>query len=126
MEIKRIDFNSPEFKEVMKATSKKITIFNEKADYYCACDNGTIMGICGVVKYKNGYKFNSLFMHEKYRKKHIMTKMVKHLIGKYGKATYYTQAIETSVGLFKRLGFEQTSDPIKFKYFTRTSMILRA
>jgi len=123
MKIRKIDYNSHEFKKVMKDSPTGLIIFNEKADYYCTHKDNEIISICGIVKYKKGYKIVTLFTYEEYRKKHIMAGMIEHLISKYGANYYYANANENSFRIFKRLGFEEKSFT-QFKFFNRRVMIL--
>lgn len=123
MEIKKIDFNSQEFKKVIKDAPKKLVLFNKKADYYCTSIDGAIVSICGIAKDRAGYKIVTSFTYEGYRGRRLMSKMIKYIIEKHKSDVYYTNANENSNRIFGNLGFKKIYTK-KFKNFTRTAMIL--
>ena len=124
MRIKKIDFNSEEFRKVMKDAPKKLILFNEKADYYCALIDGEIASICGIVKDRTGYKIVTSFTYEKYRGSHVMYKIVKYILSKYKSDVYYVNSNEKSTRIFERIGFKGVYTK-RFKNFKRIAMILK-
>lgn len=124
MEIKKIDFNSTEFKRVIKDAPKKLVLFNEKAEYYCTRVDGEIASICGIAKDRGGCKIVTCFTYEKYRGRHIMYKMVNHVIAKHRSDIYYVNSNENSTRIFEKIGFERIYTK-QFKNFKRIAMVLK-
>lgn len=122
MEIKKIDFESSDFKKVMKDSPKELILFNEKADYYCCLEGGKIVSICGIIKYRKGYRIVTLFTYKEFRKTGIMTNLIMHIMNEYVSDNYYANANENSYKIFESLGFEHKSSK-KFKNFTRKVMV---
>lgn len=123
MDINRIEFDTIEFKKIIKDAPTDIIIFNRKADYYCLKIDGKIVSISGVIKHKNGYKIISCFTYPEFRNNHYSSKLINHIINFYKADYYYCNANENSYHVFERFGFCQISFT-QYKNFTRRVMIL--
>lgn len=124
MEIKRIDYNSDKFRNIIKDAPTDIIIFNKNAEYYCIVINDDIVSICGILTYKNKHKIISLFTYPKYRNNGYMLILLKNIISKCKHDNFITHANENSYKLFRVLGFIQI-DFRQFKNFTRRTMIFK-
>jgi hypothetical protein len=120
--IKKIRFNTKQFERIKKNAPKDIIIFNCNATYYALYNNKEIVSICGIIKYKLGFKIVSCFTYPRHRKKGHMYNLVKFLMKKYNSNYYYANANENSFKIFKNLGFAQYEFK-QFKNFTRRVMI---
>lgn len=91
-----------------KCTQEGVTFKNDGREWFAEQDQGELCSIASIKRIRDGqYLIGSCFTLESHRKKGIMAKLLKGMIESKGSGTFVAYCLDSSIGIFKRLGFEE-------------------